>query len=124
MHVGQNFIDSFPERVVRSQLIPMMNKAKRLGEKTGRGFYVYKNRKPEPDPSVQEIIAASRAASGLEKVRSTHSTHSKLRDPLLPTHVDGCRCGCEAAHAGVVAVLAGTVWPRSACPWAMLRGPS
>ena len=69
LHVGQNFIDSFPERVIRSQLIPLMNKANRLGEKTGSGFYAYKNRKEHPDPAVQDILAAARAACGLDKVR-------------------------------------------------------
>eukprot|EP00983_Pelagomonas_calceolata_P119517 1160614-Pelagomonas_calceolata.AAC.6 len=38
-HVGKNFLDSFPDRVYISQLIPMMNQLKRLGEKTGKGFY-------------------------------------------------------------------------------------
>lgn len=38
-HVGKNFLDAFPERVYISQLIPAMNQLKRLGEKTGKGFY-------------------------------------------------------------------------------------
>lgn len=39
LHVGKNFVDSFPERVYISQLIPLLNQHKRLGEKTGKGFY-------------------------------------------------------------------------------------
>jgi hypothetical protein len=39
LHVGKNFLDSFPERVYISSLIPLMNQHKRLGEKTGKGFY-------------------------------------------------------------------------------------
>ena len=39
LHVGKNFIESFPDRVVVSQLIPELNRLKRLGEKTGKGFY-------------------------------------------------------------------------------------
>ena len=39
VHVGKNFIDSFPERTVVSTLLPRMMEAKRLGEKTGKGFY-------------------------------------------------------------------------------------
>jgi len=38
-HVGKNFLESFPDRVYISQLIPIMNQLKRLGEKTGKGFY-------------------------------------------------------------------------------------
>ena len=39
LHVGANFVEAFPERVYASQLIPLLNEAKRLGEKTGAGFY-------------------------------------------------------------------------------------
>lgn len=39
LHVGKNFIESFPERVYLTHLIPLLNENKRLGEKTGKGFY-------------------------------------------------------------------------------------
>jgi 3-hydroxyacyl-CoA dehydrogenase len=39
LHVGKNFVESFPERVYTSSLIPSLNEAKRLGEKSGKGFY-------------------------------------------------------------------------------------
>ena len=39
LHVGKNFLDAFPDRVHVSHLIPLMNQHKRLGEKTGKGFY-------------------------------------------------------------------------------------
>lgn len=39
LHVGKNFVDSFPERVYVSQIFPMLVEAKRLGEKSGAGFY-------------------------------------------------------------------------------------
>lgn len=39
LHVGKNFVDSFPERVYISSIIPLLNQHKRLGEKTGKGFY-------------------------------------------------------------------------------------
>ena len=35
LHVGANFVENFSDRVYTSQLIPMLNEAKRLGEKTG-----------------------------------------------------------------------------------------
>jgi enoyl-CoA hydratase/3-hydroxyacyl-CoA dehydrogenase len=37
--VGKNFIESFPERVYISHMFPLLVEAKRLGEKTGSGFY-------------------------------------------------------------------------------------
>ncbi len=39
LHVGANFVSSFPDRVYVSRLIPALNEAKRPGEKTGKGFY-------------------------------------------------------------------------------------
>lgn len=39
LHVGKNFVDSFPERVYISQIFPLLVEAKRLGEKSGAGFY-------------------------------------------------------------------------------------
>ena len=38
-HVGKNFVESFSERVYISELIPLLNQHKRLGEKSGKGFY-------------------------------------------------------------------------------------
>jgi 3-hydroxyacyl-CoA dehydrogenase len=37
--VGKNFVDSFPERVYVSRIFTLMVEAKRLGEKSGAGFY-------------------------------------------------------------------------------------
>ena len=37
LHVGQNFLDAFPERTYPAGLIRKLNEAKRLGEKTGAG---------------------------------------------------------------------------------------
>ncbi|MCL4676261.1 MAG: 3-hydroxyacyl-CoA dehydrogenase, partial [Pararhodobacter sp.] len=39
----------------------------RLGRKTGRGYYIYDEQSPRgrPDPEVEEIIAAERAAKGI-----------------------------------------------------------
>ena len=44
LHVGRNFIESFPERVYKGTLIPRMNEAKRLGEKTKGGYYDHSTR--------------------------------------------------------------------------------
>lgn len=67
VHVGQNFIDDFPERVYQSPLIPSLLASKRLGEKSGAGFYKYdKTRRATPDPDgVAPLISQSRAHSRL-----------------------------------------------------------
>ena len=65
VHVGANFVESFPERVYRTNLIPSLVAAKRLGEKTGAGFYKFDaKRKAAPDPDgIAQFVAASRAAA-------------------------------------------------------------
>ena len=69
LHVGANFIESFPERVVTSHVIPLLNEAGRLGEKTGAGFYKYASRKQQPDPEgIKGIIAESQKRAGLQQV--------------------------------------------------------
>lgn len=44
LHVGKNFIESFSDRVYPAQIISLLNDHKRLGEKTGRGFYKFDNK--------------------------------------------------------------------------------
>jgi enoyl-CoA hydratase/3-hydroxyacyl-CoA dehydrogenase len=39
LHVGKNFVDSFPARTYTGHLIGAMVEARRLGEKSGAGFY-------------------------------------------------------------------------------------
>lgn len=39
LHVGKNFLESYPDRAYMSHLYPLMNEAGRLGEKTKKGFY-------------------------------------------------------------------------------------
>ena len=61
MHVGSNFIESFPERVYKPHIILALNEAKRLGEKTGAGFYKFDaKRKALPDPELKPLLEASR----------------------------------------------------------------
>jgi enoyl-CoA hydratase/3-hydroxyacyl-CoA dehydrogenase len=72
MHVGANFVDSFPERVVKSHMIPLLNESGRLGEKTGKGFYKYEKRKQMQDPEfVQPMLKKSQQMAGLGEVRSS-----------------------------------------------------
>ena len=64
LHVGKNFLESFPERSYSAKLIVKLNEAKRLGEKTGSGFYQYDaKRKAKPDPALAPIVEASRKVS-------------------------------------------------------------
>jgi 3-hydroxyacyl-CoA dehydrogenase len=48
--------------------MPILNKQGRLGEKTGKGFYAYTDRKPKPDPAVKAILLQSQQAAGFSEV--------------------------------------------------------
>jgi len=103
MHVGKNFVEAFPERVYVTRLMILMNNHKRLGEKTGKGFYKFtRTRKASPDPELSEIIKESRDAAGLTQ---NDSQPIKLTDEdiiefiFFPVVNEGCRVVSE----GIVA---------------------
>lgn len=85
-HVGKNFIDSFPDRVYASHLIPILGELKRLGEKTGRGFYKYEGRKQQKDPEIKDIMAQSAKLSGLSQVRCCKRCCTPVLDPNNDTN--------------------------------------
>jgi enoyl-CoA hydratase/3-hydroxyacyl-CoA dehydrogenase len=66
LHVGKNFLDSFPERCYPARIIVLLNERKRLGEKTQAGFYKYDaRRKASPDPELTNVVEESRRGAGL-----------------------------------------------------------
>jgi enoyl-CoA hydratase/3-hydroxyacyl-CoA dehydrogenase len=96
LHVGKNFLDSFPERCYPARIIQLLNEHKRLGEKTGAGFYKYDNRrKASPDADLAKIIAISRGASGLEKAGGggppKMSPQEIVEFIFFPVVNEGCR---------------------------------
>mmetsp|Transcript_29048 Transcript_29048/g.78230 ORF Transcript_29048/g.78230 Transcript_29048/m.78230 type:complete len:724 (+) Transcript_29048:54-2225(+) len=98
-HVGKNFLDSFPDRVYISQLIPMMNQLKRLGEKTGKGFYKFDaKRRASPDPEIVPIIQESQKAAGLLKDprKPPKMTDEEIIEFIFfPVVNEGCRVVSE-----------------------------
>lgn len=96
LHVGKNFLDSFPERCYPARVIALLNERKRLGEKTGAGFYKYDaRRKAQPDPELEGIVGESRGASGLEKVTGGQPLKMSPQDIVefifFPVVNEGCR---------------------------------
>lgn len=83
MHVGANFIESFPDRVYPTNLLPNMCAAKRMGEKTGAGFYKYDaKRKASPDPEgVAPFLKISRDTTA-GRVRAGSPYSSLMTHPL------------------------------------------
>jgi len=59
MHVGGNFVLSFPERTYANArgLIPLLNEKKWLGEKTGRGVYRYDKGDKKRTKAVKDLEA-------------------------------------------------------------------
>ncbi|MCC9609695.1 3-hydroxyacyl-CoA dehydrogenase NAD-binding domain-containing protein [Blastopirellula sp. JC732] len=57
-YAGRTMYDAFPDRTLASPILPALVKAGRLGNKSGRGFYNYENRKgkAEPDPTAAKYI--------------------------------------------------------------------
>ena len=82
VHVGQNFIDDFPDRVYKSPLIPSLLASKRLGEKAGAGFYKYdRKRKATPDPEGVDALVAS------YKARRTFLSTAPAFPPVCPRKI-------------------------------------
>jgi len=61
-YAGMTMYQAFPDRVVASPLVPAMVKQGRLGQKSGRGFFNYQNKKgrAEDDPEMEKFIATYR----------------------------------------------------------------
>jgi len=63
LHVGHNVAGSYGERTYPSRIIQALVDAKRLGEKTGAGFYKFDaRRKAAPDPELAPFVERSRKA--------------------------------------------------------------
>ena len=55
---GRVMVEAFPDRTVVNDILMVLLKAGRLGQKTGAGFYAYKkgSDRGEPDPRLAELI--------------------------------------------------------------------
>ena len=101
LHVGKNFLDSFPERCYPARAILLLNEHKRLGEKTGSGFYKFgPGRKASPDPQgIAAILQESRAGAGLESVAKQLTSKMSPKDIvefiMFPVVNEGCRVVAE-----------------------------
>lgn len=94
---GHTMYEAFPERVEVSPIVPALVKRGRLGQKSGAGFYAYKDRqaKGRPDPQTLEIIDPFiRKKRDFSQEEITHRI-------MLPTLVEATRVIQEkiARHA-------------------------
>lgn len=66
-HAGETMAKAFPDRVVPNDILEMVYKDGRYGNKNERGFYLFKKGKAtKPDPEVYNLIKPVRKAEGLK----------------------------------------------------------
>lgn len=82
LFAGRVMWEAFPDRVLLSPLLPALVKAGRLGQKTGSGFFSYKNRKKtaQPDPDSEALVRSY--TKGTTKFTPELLTH-RLFLPML-----------------------------------------
>jgi 3-hydroxyacyl-CoA dehydrogenase/enoyl-CoA hydratase/3-hydroxybutyryl-CoA epimerase/3-hydroxyacyl-CoA dehydrogenase/enoyl-CoA hydratase/3-hydroxybutyryl-CoA epimerase/enoyl-CoA isomerase len=82
VYAGMVMYQAFPDRVVASPLVPAMVKQGRLGQKSGRGFFSYQNKKgrAEEDPTIEKLIAPYRRG---ERKFSREELQNRLFLPML-----------------------------------------
>ncbi len=82
VYAGMVMYQAFPDRVVASPLVPAMVKQGRLGQKSGRGFFSYQNKKgrAEEDPAMEKLIAPYRRG---ERKFSREELTNRLFLPML-----------------------------------------
>jgi len=59
LFAGRVMWEAFPERIHALPILPALVKQGRLGQKSGRGFFSYENRKrrAQPDPEIDTFLA-------------------------------------------------------------------
>ncbi|KAK9827372.1 hypothetical protein WJX81_002997 [Elliptochloris bilobata] len=114
LHVGHNVAGSYGERTYPSRIIQALVDAKRLGEKTGAGFYKFDaRRKASPDPELAPFVERSRKEAGLFRGGKppAFSPQDIVEFIFFPVVNEGCRVVAEGivdkpADLDVATVLA------------------
>jgi 3-hydroxyacyl-CoA dehydrogenase/enoyl-CoA hydratase/3-hydroxybutyryl-CoA epimerase/3-hydroxyacyl-CoA dehydrogenase/enoyl-CoA hydratase/3-hydroxybutyryl-CoA epimerase/enoyl-CoA isomerase len=82
LYAGKVMYQAFPDRTVVSPLVPALVKQGRLGQKSGRGFFAYDNKKGSAtdDPVAEKLIASYRRT---ERKHSHEELTQRLFLPML-----------------------------------------
>ncbi|MCA9220584.1 MAG: multifunctional fatty acid oxidation complex subunit alpha, partial [Planctomycetales bacterium] len=83
MMAGRTMWEAFPELIYSSPLLPAIVKTGRLGQKNGRGFFSYQNKKgrPEADPEIEQMIGVYQKQP--RKIDEQEITHRLFLSMLL-----------------------------------------
>jgi enoyl-CoA hydratase/3-hydroxyacyl-CoA dehydrogenase len=135
VHVGANIVDSYPDRVYKSALFPMMVAQKRLGQKTGAGFYKYdEKRRATPDPDgIAPFLLKARQEARLQ-LRGGRVPEMSAQDIIefifFPVVNEGCRIIAEGfvdkpsdLDISVVFGMGFPAYRGGPIKWADLQGP-
>jgi 3-hydroxyacyl-CoA dehydrogenase/1,4-dihydroxy-2-naphthoyl-CoA synthase len=82
VYAGRVMWEAFPDRTGASPILPAMVKAGRLGQKSGKGFFIYRDKKgrPENDPSLVDWLATYRRG---ERKFSPEEISARLFLPMV-----------------------------------------
>ncbi|KAH0661044.1 hypothetical protein KY290_027013 [Solanum tuberosum] len=93
------FLETFPDRSYKSNLIPIMRKNNRAGKYTCQGFYTYNDKEEaSPDPEISKYIEMARNMSGITiKSKLTTLSDGEIVEMILfPVLNEACRMISEA----------------------------
>ncbi|XP_060174702.1 glyoxysomal fatty acid beta-oxidation multifunctional protein MFP-a-like isoform X2 [Lycium barbarum] len=93
------FLETFPDRSCKSNLIPIMRKNNREGESNCQGFYTYNDKgEASPDPKISKYIEMARSMSGItiKSKLATLSDGEIVEMILFPVLNEACRMISEA----------------------------
>ena len=85
---GKVLCDAFPDRFTPNMIVPALVESGRKGQKSGRGFFSYENKKnrAQPDPDVDQYIKPHVTGDG-----SAHDRQSVTDRLFLPMLVEATR---------------------------------
>ena len=110
VHAGKTLLEGFGHRMTPSPVLDAMVQAGRLGKKTGRGFYAWKEGGiHQPDPGAREVLAPHRVS---ERVFSKEAILQRLLYPMVNEAAMCLEEGvAESALAVDAAMILGTGFP-------------
>ena len=84
-HAGHTMHEAFPDRVVDSPLIASLVAAGRLGQKSGTGFFSYRNKRKraEPDPALEQFVRPLQSKSAASAGGKSQLTDEQITDRLI-----------------------------------------
>jgi enoyl-CoA hydratase/3-hydroxyacyl-CoA dehydrogenase len=116
--VSKSYATSFPDRTYPTNLTDLLFKDKRLGSKTGLGFYNHdpKTGRPTPDPELEKYLDQAKKIAGNPKPLGNLTEQQIVEYLLFPAVNEACRIVEEGLTYRVsdidIASVMGMMFPR------------